>query len=149
MKIEGYFGNIKTANEAVSKIKSLGLNNAVVDINDHYVDDRNVVTNLPGTETSVSNSGLVLESDDITFNMAKAPLEGASPMVSGIGNFEEIADVKCKVIVEADDGSAERVEKIIKSMGGELDNPNIDKPKMRNERDIMLYNVLDEIRRNT
>lgn len=126
MKIEGFFSNIKTANDAVDKLKSNGFNNAVVDINDHYIDDRNVQTNLPGTETSPSLSGLILKSDTAVVDRSKAPLTAADPMVSGMGTFDEIADVNSKVIVEADEKDADRVRQVIKSMGGDIESPNIE-----------------------
>lgn len=129
MKIEGYFGKIKNANETVEKLKNAGFKNAIVDLNDHYVDERNVQTNLPGTETSPSLSALVLESDGFVANRRKAPMLAASPMVSGMGKFEEIADYNCKVIVETEEVNKEKVEQILKEAGGEMDNPNIEIPK--------------------
>ncbi|MCX8129622.1 MAG: hypothetical protein N3I35_05910 [Clostridia bacterium] len=120
MKVEGYFAGIKTANEAVSKLKGEGIQKAAVDINDHYRDDRNVETNVPGTETSVSLSGLVLESDGHGIGKGKSPLNAASPMVSGMAGFEEIADVNCKVIVYVDEENLEKVKQIIRETGGEL-----------------------------
>jgi hypothetical protein len=148
MKIEGYFANIKTGNEAVSKLKEAGFKKAVVDINDHYIDDRNVETNLAGTEMSTSLSGLVLESDSGGIGKGKSPLNAASPMVSGMAGFEEIADVNCKVIVEADDSNSDQVKKIIRDMGGDLEGPNFKKPRLDNDRDIAVYNAIDEINKD-
>ncbi|MCX7921959.1 MAG: hypothetical protein N3B21_08110 [Clostridia bacterium] len=146
MKVEGFFRSIKAANEAVEKLKNTGVNKAFVDLNDHYNEERNIETNLPGTETSTSLSGLVLESDAHGIARGKSPLNAASPMVSGMGGFEEIADINCKVIVEAGEQEVNKVKQIIKEMGGELDSPNLKKPKLQNDEEIILYNALDEIR---
>ena len=146
MKIESFFSDLKTANEAVARLKAAGFDRAYVDMNDHYINNRNVETNLPGTEMSVSLSGLVKESDAQGIGKNKAPLNAANPMVSGMAGFEEIADVACRVMVEAK-GNEERAMGIIKETGGSLDNPNIQKPKLENDREISLYNALDEIRR--
>lgn len=146
MKIEGYFGKIKTANETVEKLKGLGFKEAFVDINDHYNEDRNVHTNVPGTATSVSLSGLVLESGAHGIERDRAPLNASSPMVSGYGRFEEVADVNCKVIVETKEGDEDKVKQIIRDMGGDLESPNFRKAKLENEEEIAIYNSLNENR---
>ncbi len=144
MKIEGFFSNIKTANETVAKLKESGFSKAFIDMNEHYRDDRNVETNLPGTETSVSLSGLVLESGSYGEIRDKAPLEADSPMVSGFGKFEEVADTNCRVIVESGEGQEDRIKQIIKDMGGELESPNFKKPHLENDEEIIIYNSLNE-----
>jgi hypothetical protein len=136
MIVEGFFSNIRTANEAVGKLKSSGFDKAIVDINDHYIDDRNVKTNLPGTETSPSLSGLILKSDTHIVDRSKAPLAAASPMVSGMGYFEEIADINCKVSVESEEKDSDRARQIIKSMGGDIESPNVEIPKNLHNIDI-------------
>jgi hypothetical protein len=128
MKIEGFFKNIKRANKVVEELKKEGFSNAAVDINDHFT-DRNVETNLPGTVSAPSLSGLVLKSGDYAVERAKAPLTAASPMVSGMGGFEEIADVNYKIVVEADEKDIDKVKQIISKLGGNLDSPNINIPK--------------------
>lgn len=147
MKIEAFFSNMKEANEAVHKLKSSGMQDAFVDLNDHYMEERNVKTNLPGTELSTSLSGLVLESDAHGIGERKSPLNAASPMVSGMGNFEEIAEVQCRVVVNTPDGSEEKVRQIMKDGGGTLENPFVKKPKLKDAREIELYNVLDQIKK--
>jgi len=57
------------------------------------------------------------------------PLAAASPMVSGMGGFEEIADVNYKVIVNTEDNNAEKAKQIIKKMGGDLNDPNFKMPE--------------------
>lgn len=129
MKIEGFFSNFKHAKDTVAELKKKGFDKANVDLNEHYINEMNVQTNPPGTEASPSLSGLVLESDEHVVDRSKAPMTAASPMVSGIGNFDEIADVNYKVIVETGEGDTDRVKQIIKSGGGELEDPNVKLPK--------------------
>ncbi|HEX9059517.1 MAG TPA: hypothetical protein VF941_05000 [Clostridia bacterium] len=144
MKIEGYFGEIKTANQMVEKLKGMGYKDAFVDMNSHYNEETNVQTNLPGTETSVSLSGLILKSGSHGISRDKAPLEAASPMVSGFGRFEESADVNCKVIVDAEEKDAEKIKQAIKEMGGDLESPNFRKPKLESDQEIAINNALHE-----
>lgn len=147
MQIEGYFANLKAANDAIKKLKDAGYHKAYLDMNDHYIDDRNVETNLAGTEMSTSLSGLVLESDSHGIIRDKAPLAAASPMVSGMGGFEEVADVNCKVVVEAGTGGEEKAKQVLKDAGGDLSSPNFKKPILHDEIDNTTYNVIDEIRK--
>ncbi|MCR4435868.1 MAG: hypothetical protein QHH06_09200 [Clostridiales bacterium] len=144
MRIEGYFGKIKAARETVEKLKELGFKEAFIDMNDHYNENRNVQTNLPGTETSVSLSGLVLGSEAYGAVRDKAPLNAASPMVSGMGTFDEIADVNCKVVVDSGESDANKIKQIIREMGGDLESPNIRKPKIKNNAEITISNALHE-----
>lgn len=139
MEVVGYFAELKRANEAVDKLKNMGFK-AYVDINDHYIEDRNVRTNLPGTETSVSLSGLILESDSHDIAIDKAPLNASSPMVSGYGKFEEVADVNCQVITDIEEKDAENVKQTIREMGGELQSYNIRVPQINNEGEIKTRN---------
>lgn len=129
MKITGYFDSLKKADNTVKKLKNLGFSNAYVDSNDHYIEARNMRTNLAGTETAPSLSGLVLNSGDPFVEEDKAPLAAANPMVSGMAGFEEIADYSFIAVVETDEKNKDQVAKIIKSMGGELYNPNINFPE--------------------
>lgn len=147
MRIEGFFTKIKVANDTVEKLKNSGYKEAFVDLNDHYNEDRNVQANLPGTETSVSLSGLVLKSGTYGITRDKAPLTASSPMVSGFGRFEEIADVNCKVIVKVGEADADKAKQIIREMGGDLGSPHFKKPKLENEEEVAIYNSLDENRK--
>ncbi|MDP4094141.1 MAG: hypothetical protein Q8920_12350 [Bacillota bacterium] len=143
MKVEAYFSNIKTAKEALEKLKSSGFE-AFLDINDHYNEDRNVRTNLAGTETSVSLSGLVLESDSDGEGHDRGPLNAASPMASGMGNFEEVADVKCKIVAQANESNVKEIKQILKDLGGDFDSPNVIKPKLTNKEEIEISRVINQ-----
>jgi hypothetical protein len=131
MKIEAYFKSIKRANDTVSKLKNSGYEKSFIDIKDNISTDLNVTTNLAGTETSGSNSGLVLNSEGHLPNddTSKSPLEAASPMVSGMGGFEEIADFNCRVVVEANQDNINQINEILSNMGGKLDNPDLRIPE--------------------
>ncbi|AWK51979.1 hypothetical protein DIC82_13590 [Clostridium beijerinckii] len=130
MKIESYFSGIKAANEAVEALKKVGINDAVVDINDHYTGINNPGTNLPTTASSTNSlASYVLTSDDPLGDPMLGPLAAASPMVSGMGGFEEIADINYKVIVNADTKNEEKAKQVITKMGGDLNDPNFKMPK--------------------
>lgn len=122
MKIEGYFSGIKAANEAVEKLKSEGFKGAFADINEH-LNNAYSQNGFVGSKDVSSLSQAVLGEND------NSPLAAASPMASGMGGFEEIADMNCKVVVEASDGNVENAKKIISSMGGTTDDPNVRIPE--------------------
>lgn len=145
MKIEGYFSSMKAANETVNKLKSQGLNGAFVDINEHrteaYSKDNQVASaDIP------TLSQAVLGTNNGAGDGSSSPLAAASPMASGMGGFEEIADINCKVVVEAADGNEENVKNTIRSMGGSTDDPNNKIPKgIENisEDELILKNLRD------
>ena len=138
MKIEGFFSRIKNANEAVEKLRKAGFN-SYADINEHYMVNNNVETNFPGNENTPSLSDLVLRSGDPSEATDKAPLIAASPMVSGMGNFEEVMDVNYKVVVNAVNSKEAEAREILKSMGGDLESPNLNIPDRI--KDLNLRNV--------
>lgn len=151
MKIESYFSGIKAANEAVVALKKVGINNAVADLNDHYTGNTNSGTNLPGTASSSNSlSSYVLSSDDPLGDPMLGPLAAASPMVSGMGGFEEIADVNYKVIVNTEDNNEEKAKQIIKKMGGDLNDPNFRMPKgLENiSLDDLISNMINDMNKN-
>lgn len=149
MKIEGFFGNIKNANDTIKQLKETGFKKAYLDLNDYYDEDRNTQINQAGTENSASLADLVLGSGaTIVRDRSKAPLAAASPMVSGMGKMSEIADVDCKVVVEVEDNNIENAKKIIKDMGGSLDNPNVDEPHITGDGDKVFDMAFDRLKRN-
>ena len=119
MKIEGYFSSVKTANEVVAKLKGEGFKGAFVDINEH-INNAYSERGLLGTENIASLSQAVLGEGE----KVNSPLAAASPMASGMGGFEEIANINCKVVVEVGDRNLENAKNIINSMGGTTDDPN-------------------------
>lgn len=123
MKIEGYFSNIKEANETAAKLKNEGFKGAFVDINEH-INNAYSQRGLVGTEGISSLSQAVLGENSNRGEGVNNPMAAASPMVSGMGNFEEIANIDCKVVVEAGGGDAENAKSIITTMGGTTENPN-------------------------
>lgn len=129
MKVVGYFGSIKDANDTVDKLKREGFSEAYTDMNDHYMLNNNPENSIPGTESAPSNSSLVLNYGEPINDQDKGPLAAASPMVSGMGEIEEITDYSYRVIVNADSNTSENINNIIKSNGGNLNNPNLDMHK--------------------
>ncbi|MGI6684161.1 MAG: hypothetical protein ACOX47_01360 [Bacillota bacterium] len=128
-KTQGFFRTYGEANRALEKLKNAGFNQAFVDINDSDF-DFNVETNLAGTESSNNSlSALVLKSGDSVTGRWKAPLTAASPMVSGMGDFEEIYDSNYKLVVETEEENVPRVKEIIRNKGGDLENPRVGIPK--------------------
>ncbi len=126
MKIEAYFTGIKNANNAVGKLKSEGFKNSVVDLNDHYVEYNNTEARTPNGSPNLSS--LVMNSGELPEDISKRPLTAASPMVSGMGNFEEITDINYKVTINLDSKDEDNAKRIIKDMGGNLKDPNLDLP---------------------
>jgi len=124
MKIEGYFSGIKAANEAVDALKKVGIQDVVTDINEHYVGGSDSNT-LEVGRNPINMSDLVLTDDAHD----AGPLAAASPMVSGMGGFEEIADVNYRVIANTEDNNAEKVKQIISKMGGDLRDHNFKMPQ--------------------
>ncbi|MEA4826128.1 MAG: hypothetical protein VB130_05795 [Clostridium sp.] len=126
MQIECFFSGIKNANLAVDNLKNSGFHNSIVDLNEHYNLDSNSEQRLPGSETAPNLSGLVLNSGDVDNYRKPSPLAAASPMASGMGNFEELTDINYKVVVETDsDEDKKQIEEILKNCGGDLKDPNL------------------------
>ncbi|MDK2918961.1 MAG: hypothetical protein PWQ37_1694 [Candidatus Petromonas sp.] len=149
MKIEGYFGNIKNANDTIKKLNESGFKNTFLDLNEHYTKNRNVRRNMAGTENSSSLSDLVLESGSNSFiDRTKAPLAAANPSVSGMGNMEEITDINCKVVVDVNDNNVDKAKQIIKEMGGDIGNPNLKEPEIVGNEEAIYEMQLDKLRRN-
>lgn len=128
MKIEAFFKGIKNANEVVQKLKNQGIN-AYVDINDHFQLNRNTEGSNGELLSSPTNSDLVLNAGAPDGERDKSPMLAASPMVSGMGGFEEIADVNYKIIIDTDSKNKEKVEGAIKALGGSMRSPNFNVAK--------------------
>lgn len=129
MKIQGYFSTIKNADMAVNKLKNLGFSNTYRDINDHVGLNNSTESSIPGTENAPSLAGVVLNSGEPINYQDKATLAAASPMVSGMGGFEEIADINYKVVVDASSDDAENIKRIIEEAGGDIEDPNLNLPE--------------------
>ena len=128
MKVEGFFSGIKNANEAVEKLKVEGFQNSRVDLNDHYIGNMGHSPRVAGAENGANLSSLVLDTENFRSDENASAMKAASPMVSGMGGFEEIADINYKVIVETEDKNLEKVKNIIKNIGGDLQNRNVNIP---------------------
>ena len=123
MRIEGYFSKIKTANETAARLKGEGFKSVFVDINEH-------ITNAYSQRGPVGSEGISSLSEAVfgeggsRGEDVNSPLAAASPMASGMGGFQEIGDINCKVVIEANQASLEEAQRIIKNMGGTLEDPN-------------------------
>lgn len=126
MKVEGYFDSIKTANEVVAKLKNEGFSGAFVDINEHR-NNAYSQSGLVGSKEISSLSSAVLVNG--IGEGTNSPLAAASPMASGMGGFEEIANINCKVVVEGSNKDIENAKNIINNMGGTIEDPNGKIPK--------------------
>ncbi|HEX3032767.1 MAG TPA: hypothetical protein VHS59_11075 [Bacillota bacterium] len=145
MKIEGFFRNLKEAKMTAAKLEQAGFAGAFVDMNEHTVDNWNAHIDQAGSVDAPTLSALVLESGAATGDEDSNPLKAANPMVSGMGGFEEVMDINCKVTVEVDREQAQAVKEIISSMGGTVDNPNIQQPNMTLNTDLNLERALDKL----
>jgi len=142
MKIESYFSGIKNANIAVEKLKSEGFKNAFSDINSHD-SINNVIVKEGGVLNASSLSGIVLNSSNTLYTTDQGPLAAASPMASGMGGFEEIADVNYKVVVDTDENDGDRAKQIIQELGGDLDDPNFKVPE--GLENVSIEEVIDKL----
>lgn len=136
MDIVGYFSGIKDANRALGELRKAGFSNASVDLNDHYIGNKNVERNIIGTENAQILSDLVINSGSPDSNIGEGPLLAASPMASGYGRTEEIADINYSLLVECSNDRAEEAREIIRQMGGMLDNPNVSRYETAMKNDI-------------
>jgi hypothetical protein len=125
MKFESFFSGIKAANDAVEKLKAQGFD-AYVDLNDHYQINTDVNTKDFSFLSTTSNADLVLNSGTPSGSSGRSPLLAASPMVSGMGSFEEIADINYKVLVDVPQNKKSNAESIITSLGGTMQSPNVE-----------------------
>lgn len=146
MKVRGFFGDLKAANETVDKLNGAGFENAYVDANDHYIGNRDVKIDLPGAAGGESLADLVLNSGGDNVDRDSSPLAAASPMVSGMAGFEEIADINYCVFVETGDNDSSKAEDIIKEMGGTLEDPNFSRNKAIARADIVIEKAIDQIK---
>ncbi|MEY8416143.1 hypothetical protein AAK964_07565 [Tissierella praeacuta] len=125
MAEKAYFGEISAANNAIKELEKAGFSGAFVDINDHYIGNRNVKTNNPGTSTAPNLSQLILNSGSDGLDNGNSPLAAANLMVSGMSSFEEIANINYVVSVNISGKDSQKARDILKDNGGYLGNPNI------------------------
>jgi len=119
-KIRAFFDKMSEARKAAQMLKSMGFNDAHLDMMDSYNEEYSEETNSAGTEKATSLSALVLNSKGYTNSIRKAPLLSAQPMVSGMGLYEEIYDISTQLLVSAEEGKVDEVKKIIREAGGRV-----------------------------
>lgn len=148
MEIRAYFSSISQANKTVRELEKSGYKGAYVDINDHYISNRNVFANNPGTFSSGSLANLVLNSSSGHIDMGNSPLAAASPMVSGMGSFEEVSALNYTVNIKVNDDQIQNVKDILKNMGAYLGEANISREKTTKNPEIDLDRAISEINNN-
>lgn len=148
MTLKAYFGEISAANEAVKELKNAGFSGAFVDINDHYIGNKNTKTNSPGTSKSPNLSQLILNSGSDNLGEGNSPLAAASPMVSGMGSFEEVSDINYVVSVNVNNENSQEARDLLKNMGGYLGNPNVSRNKSISNAEVDLEKAIIRLKDN-
>jgi hypothetical protein len=138
MKIEAFFNGIKTANEAVAKLKQSGFHKAFVDRNHNHFHAE--------LENLTSISGLALES--VTNNVDKrlSSLIDPSHEVNDKEKLQGISDISYKVTVETSKENEEKLKHIIKNMGGNFKSSNVDNRLHREDvLDYAMHHVIKKL----
>ncbi len=145
MTEKAYFGEISAANNAIKELEKAGFSGAFVDINDHYIGNRNVKTNNPGTSTAPNLSQLILNSGSDSLDNGNSPLAAANPMVSGMSSLEEIANINYVVSVNINGKDSQKARDILKDNGGYLGNPNISGEKAISNAEVDLTKAISTL----
>lgn len=145
MAEKAYFGEISAANNAIKELEKAGFSGAFVDINDHYIGNRNVKTNNPGTSTAPNLSQLILNSGSDGLDNGNSPLAAANPMVSGMSSLEEIANINYVVSVNISGKDSQKARDILKDNGGYLGNPNISGEKAISNAEVDLTKAISTL----
>ncbi|SHE40723.1 hypothetical protein SAMN02745784_00556 [Tissierella praeacuta DSM 18095] len=145
MTEKAYFGEISAANNAIRELEKAGFSGAFVDINDHYIGNRNVKTNNPGTSTAPNLSQLILNSGSDSLDNGNSPLAAGNPMVSGMSSFEEIANINYVVSVNISGKDSQKARDILKDNGGYLGNPNISGEKAISNAEVDLTKAISTL----
>ncbi|MDP4094743.1 MAG: hypothetical protein Q8920_15470 [Bacillota bacterium] len=119
-KIFADFARMVEARKTVEELKKMGYKDAHLDMAEKFSNEFASEINAPGTSRAVSLSALVLKSNGHIYNVGKAPLLAADPMVSGSGHFEETADLNARLRVTVDDDKLDEIREILSKAGGKL-----------------------------
>ena len=118
MRIEIYYNGIKNANDAVKKLKNAGFQNAIVDLNDNYIDLYNANSDL---EPDINFSN-VINSDRFSRNSSQKVRTSGSPLLGGYGNSREIENTNYKVVINSDFFDSQKLKEILRETGGQIKN---------------------------
>ncbi|MCC9295850.1 hypothetical protein ACFHWD_15285 [Clostridium sp. MT-14] len=118
MRIEIYYNGIKNANDAVKKLKNAGFQNAIVDLNDNYIDLYNANSDL---EPDINFSN-VINSDRFSRNSSQKVRTSGSPLLGGYGNSREIENTNYKVVINSDSFDSQKLKEILRETGGQIKN---------------------------
>ncbi|MCX7921109.1 MAG: hypothetical protein N3B21_03670 [Clostridia bacterium] len=120
-KISVGFDNMLEATKAVEALKNMGYKQAYLDITESFYDEFSEEINFAGSTNAPSLSALVLKSNGHIYNIGKASLIAADPMVSGMGSYKEIQDdAHTRLFVNVDDEKVDDVKGILRSFGGNI-----------------------------
>lgn len=116
MRVKAYFYSLSNANKVKEELNKMGIK-SFIDIIDKYADTYNDKRNIAGTVTGPSLASLVLKSG-YPFDIRKSPLMMSDPMISGIGDYEEVADFNIQLNIDVTDDKIDSVSKIVNSYNG-------------------------------
>ncbi|WP_294182081.1 hypothetical protein [uncultured Clostridium sp.] len=116
MRVEIYYNGLKNANNAVEKLKNAGFPNAMVDLNDNYIDLYNTNSNLE-SDMNFSN---VINSRKFTNDSSQKMSISGSPMSGGFENLREIENTNYKVVIDSDSFNLQKLKEVIGETGGQI-----------------------------
>ncbi|MDF2522672.1 MAG: hypothetical protein K0R31_313 [Clostridiales bacterium] len=120
-KIEVCFKKMLDARKAVLALKEMGYKDAHLDALDNVFSEYSEEINVAGTDTGPSLSALVLNSGGRLDDVGRASLIAASPMVSGMGSFEQISEnLKVRLIVKVEDDKMDEIRNTLKEYGASV-----------------------------
>lgn len=120
-KIEVCFKKMLDAKKAVGALREMGYKNAHLDAVDNVFSEYSEEITFTGTTTVASLSALILNPGGRLDDLGKAPLIAASPMISGFGSFEHVADnLRTRLIVKVEDDKLEEVRQTLREYGASV-----------------------------
>lgn len=121
MKIKSYFPDLKSAKEAVQKLKSMGINNAYVDAHERNNGNRNIGANLPGASFGENINDLALGNAEDDIYPYITSMSNTGPITSGLGGLTGDSRTNYSIIVETDDNNSNEVKSLIEDVGGVIE----------------------------
>lgn len=119
-KLYAHFDSMYNARKTLAELKGAGCPNAWVDLAGAFDYEYSAEMNIAGTSGAPSLSALVLTSGGRPADIEKAPLLAAATAVSGMACVEDCRDISAGLCVKFDDGTYEKVSKLIENNGGRI-----------------------------
>ncbi len=117
--ILSYFKSMDDAKTAKEVLLQKGFDTVQIDTIDLIPDVDNAQLNSPISGSSTSQAGLSLYQGENILSPDAKILQAASPMVSGYGNFEEVADTNVILTVVTESERVREAVNIIEKHGGD------------------------------